>query len=201
MTVEDFFGILTYDSLKSHYAKKGHKFFDRGDFNVNVFGFRLMTGTNDWDDVIGIAYRENGVRKVVVYKGSTDPGSYWLKNPMNKDGCAILAPGQYRKSHKIRLHGGRYQALGQCGKLKYFRDNDLDTKHDMDWDTVREKSNVGLNIHHGYNSKKVEKNSAGCQVIQSTKDFDEFMDICRQACALWGNSFSYTLFDLESLSL
>ena len=27
--------------------------------------------------------------------------------------CAVLKPGQYRGSHKIRLHGGKYTALGQ----------------------------------------------------------------------------------------
>lgn len=201
MTVKDFFNTLTYDSIKTHFAKNGHKFFDNGDYNVNVFGFRLTIGTNVWDDVIGIAYRENGEKKVVAYEASTDPGFYYLEHLLNENGCAILVPGQYRSSHKIRLHSGRYEALGQCGPLRVFRDGDLDNEHDLDSETIQESSSMGLNVHHGYNAKYVERNSAGCQVIRFTKDFDEFMHICRMAAATWGNKFTYTLFDHDSLSL
>ena len=38
---------------------------------------------------------------------------------MNEDGVAILKPGQYRGSHNLRLHQGKYLALGQKNQLKY----------------------------------------------------------------------------------
>lgn len=195
MTVENLMNSLTYDGIKTKYESKGYKFFDKGDFNVNIFGFRLTVSTNAWDDCIGIAYRENGVKKVVAYKASTDPGMYYLNHPMNSGGTAILKEGQYRGSHKIRLHAGRYEALGQCGWLKLFRDGDLDNEHDFDPESITDSFGDGINIHHGYNSWRVEKNSAGCQVIKMVSDFNEFMDICRNAAAIWGNKFSYTLFD------
>lgn len=201
MIVKDFFNILTYDRLKAHYAKKGHKFYDRGDYNVNVFGFRLTIGTDEYDDVIGIAYRENGVPKLKIFKATTDPGLYYLEHLLNKDGCAILVPGQYKGSHMIGPHGRKkYTALRQKGNMKVYRDGDLDNEHDMIASSIQ-KGVFYINLHHGYNSRKVKKNSAGCQVIQSTDDFNEFMGICQNASAIWGNSFTYTLFDLDSLSL
>lgn len=202
MTVDNFFKILNYNRLKEHYQKMGYKFFDRGDFNVNVFGFRLTIGTDKWDDVIGVAYRENGVPVLKMYKGTTDPGLYYLEHLMNEDGCAIMVPGQYLKSHKIGPHGKhQYSALRQVGKLGVYRDGNLDDIHDLDPKTIDIDDDFYINIHHGWDSRSVKRNSAGCQVIQSKKDFKEFMGIMNNAAALWGNSFSYTLFDLDSLSL
>lgn len=202
MTVKDFFSMLTYDSLKGHYAKLGYKFYDRGDYNVNVFGFRLTVGTDEFDDMIGIAYREGGEKILKVYKGTTDPGMYWLEHLMNEDGCAIVVPGQYPGSHKVGPHGKhQYSALRQKGMLSIYRDGNLDREHDMSPSTIDTDDDFCINIHHGWNAKKVSRNSAGCQVIQSKKDFKEFMKICYNAKATWGNSFTYTLFDLDSLNL
>ena len=46
----------------------------------------------------------------------------------------------------------------------------------------------------------VNKWSAGCQVFKKVADFNEFMDICRKARDIWGNSFSYTLIESEDLA-
>ena len=54
----------------------------------------------------------------------------------------------------------------------------------------------GINIHRSNPYDKsylVEKWSAGCQVFQSVKDYDEFLDICKESAKLYGNSFTYTL--------
>jgi hypothetical protein len=200
--IQSFKALLTYDTLKAMYLKKGHRFYDKGDYNVNVFGVRLATSTDEWDDIIGIAYRENGVPKLKVYKGTTDPGTFYLKELLNKKGCAILVPGQYPSSHAIGPHGKKaYDALRQKGKLKVYRDGNLDKVHDMDVSTIDEGDSFFINVHHGYDADKVGKNSAGCQVIRSRKDFKEFMSICHMASATRGNSFTYTLFDLNSISL
>lgn len=201
MTVEDFFSTASYDSIKTQYAKSGHRFFDKGDFNVNIFGFRLTVGTNEYDDVIGIAYKENGQKILKMYKGTTDPGTYYLQNPLNEDGCAILAPGQYLGSFTIRKHRGKYYALCQNGVVRVYRDGDLDKEHDMNPEDLVDEGNIGLNIHHGGDSKEVGRNSAGCQVVKGKDDFSEFMEICYNASSSRGNKFSYTLFDLNAISL
>ena len=61
----------------------------------------------------------------------------------------------------------------------------------------------GINIHRSNpndESYYVNKWSAGCQVFKKVADFNEFMDICRKARDIWGNSFSYTLIESEDLA-
>ena len=102
---------------------------------------------------------------------------------MLEKGVAILKPGQYRKSHKIRLHGGKYTALGQQNLVKVYRDNNKDGRYDLDESTIDEGL-FGINIHRATKwedktSSQVGKWSAGCQVIAANNDWHEF--------------FSYTL--------
>ena len=44
---------------------------------------------------------------------TTLPGLYWLENPMNSKGCAILKEGQYKGVYEIDLHNGKYEAICQ----------------------------------------------------------------------------------------
>jgi hypothetical protein len=60
------------------------------------------------------------------YDCTTDPGTHWVENIMRKDGVAILKPGQYRGSHIIRKHQGRYDALGQDRPVSVYRDDNRD---------------------------------------------------------------------------
>ena len=121
----------------------------------------------------------------------------------NKKGVAILKPGQYRSSHKIRKHQGRYEALGQQKPVKVYRDANLDNKYDLIEESISEGL-FGINIHRatkyaGKKSTQIDKWSAGCQVIASNDDFAVFMKICRQARDLWGNSFTYTLIESKDI--
>ncbi len=45
----------------------------------------------------------------------------------------------------------------------------------------------------------VENWSEGCQVFKRSKDFDEFMSICRKARDKHGNSFTYTLIESSDI--
>jgi hypothetical protein len=69
----------------------------------------------------------------------------------------------------------------------------------MEYDYVDEVSGVfGINIHKSNpytESTYVENWSEGCQVFKRVKDFNEFMNVCRQARNLWGNEFTYTLIE------
>jgi hypothetical protein len=109
----------------------------------------------------------------------------------NAAGVARLVEGQYRGSHTIRLHQGKYEALGQAKNVKVYRD----ANHDMKYDETKITEGVyGINIHKaGADSTYVENWSEGCQVFKKAADFEEFMKICRKARDIHGNSFSYTL--------
>jgi len=190
---------LNYDKVKELFDAKGYAFFDDGDYNLNIGGIRCLTDTNDFDDLVFAAYKVGGNKMVKVWQATTDAGSYWLNNPMNQEGCAILVPGQYRGSHAVGIHRGQYSALTQVKPVKVYRDDDRDNEHDMESSTI-ENGVYGINIHRSnpYTaSQQVDKWSAGCQVFKQLADFAELMRICTHAKARYGNSFTYTLLNIE----
>src|SRR3990167_7720969 len=78
--------------IKAVFAKKGYRWFE-GNWNVNLIGVRTLPGTpNVFDDLLYV-----GVNNLLSeYSCTTDPGTYWLENPMTPSlGTAIVKPGQY----------------------------------------------------------------------------------------------------------
>ena len=106
--------------------------YEPGNYNVNIVGVRNMEAgervTNKFDDVLTISYKFNETWYYEEFKCTTDPGDDWMESPINDKGCAILRPGQYRHSHKLRLHGGKYLALGQEGEVTVYRDRNKDRR-------------------------------------------------------------------------
>ena len=200
----------TREQIEETLRSKGYKYFtsDKG-FDVNIVGIRNSSTkdrvTNAFDDLVTISYKTpEGDWIYNEYGATTDPGTHWVENVLNKDGVAILKPGQYRGSHKIRLHQGKYEALGQQKPVKVYRDNNKDGKYDLLEENVHEGV-FGINIHRataksGGTSTRVDKWSAGCQVIAKNSDFKEFMEICHKAKDVWGNSFTYTLIESNDIS-
>ena len=199
---------LTLDAVKKAVVSKGYKWFEdksNKGYDVNIVGIRNSETnnevTNHFDDTLTISYKVDGDWKFHSWPATTDPGQYWIENPISKDGTAILVPGQYRGSHMIGLHQGKYEALRQRKPVKVYRDNDKDLEYDTDEDTIKEGI-YGINIHRSNpydQSYYVNKWSAGCQVFKKVADFHEFMDICKKAKDIWGNSFSYTLIESKEL--
>lgn len=200
--------MYTKEQIEATVKAKGYKWFkdsnDKG-YDVNIVGIRNSNTneeiTNEFDDHLTISYKIDGEWQFHCWEATTDPGKHWMNNPLSKDGCAILVPGQYRSSHKIRKHQGKYDALGQQKPVKVYRDNDRDNVYDTDEDTIKEGI-YGINIHRSNpytESYYVNKWSAGCQVFKKVDDFNEFMDICYKARDIWGNSFSYTLLESKDI--
>jgi len=164
-------------------------------FDVNIVGVRnASTGkkvTNVFDDVITVSYKDGGVWKYLEWANTTDPGKKGVEHFHNKDGVARLVEGQYRGSHAVGLHQGKYEALRQQKPLKVFRDANKDLIYDENKIT---EGIYGINIHKaGRDSTWVENWSEGCQVFKRVKDFDEFMKIVKKSKNIHGNSFTYTL--------
>lgn len=202
---------FTREKVKEVIVSKGYKWFNDNNnkgYDVNIIGIRNSETnaavTNNFDDTLTLSYKDNlGKWNFHTWKATTDPGQYWMEHPMLKElGCAILVPGQYRGSHKIRLHQGKYEALGQRRPVKVYRDNNLDDVYDTDESTITEGV-YGINIHRSNpytESYYVNKWSAGCQVFKKVDDFHEFMEICRKARDIWGNTFSYTLIESKDFA-
>jgi hypothetical protein len=199
----------TREQIQAAVEQKGYKYFSQGSYNVNIIGIRNSDTndkiTNKFDDIITISYKDNDLDWVYnEYNCTTDPGDDWTDNPMLEKGVAILKPGQYPKSHKIRLHGGKYTALGQQNNVKVYRDANKDGVYDFNEDSVDEGL-FGINIHRataleGKTSTYVDKWSAGCQVIASNDDWHEFLGICQEARSEWSNNFTYTLIESKDIS-
>ena len=192
----------TREQIEAAVKAKNYAWFEGAkDFDVNIVGVRnSSTGdkvTNLFDDHLTISYKVGNEWKFHCWPATTDPGTKGVMQYGNKAGVARLVEGQYRGSHTIRLHGGKYEALGQNKPVKVFRDPNKDMKYD---ETKIAEGVFGINIHKaGADSTYVENWSEGCQVFKRAKDFEEFMVICRKARDIHGNSFTYTL--LESADI
>jgi len=176
----------------------GHTIFTRGAWNLNIIGVRSAARkANVFDDQMHVAFKdETGQWVNLSFECTTDPGAYWLAKPMQVTGTAIMAPGQYRGSHKIGKHRGKYTALVQTGgRVSYFRDNDKDEILDMEPGT-EQSGYIGLNLHKaGSDSTSVDRWSAGCQVIANSLEFDIFMALVQKSASLYGDTFTYTLLE------
>ena len=201
----------TREQIETSVKAKGYKWFEDNNnkgYDVNIVGVRNSETngrvTNAFDDCMTISYKVEGEWKFHCFPCTTDPGTHWVENILNDRGVAILKPGQYRGSHKLRLHQGKYLALGQKKPMSIYRDANLDGKYDLIEESVREEL-IGINIHRatsraGGKSSRVDKWSAGCQVIADNDDWHEFLDICQAAREIHGNSFSYTLIESNDIA-
>ena len=190
----------TREQVEAAVKSKGYVWFEDASnkgFDVNIVGIRNsatgQTVTNAFDDLLTISYKENGVWKFHSWSATTDPGKKGVLEYHNAAGVARLVEGQYRGSHTIRLHQGKYEALGQAKNVKVYRDANKDLNYD---ENKIQEGLFGINIHKaGADSTYVENWSEGCQVFKKAADFEEFMKICRKARDIHGNSFTYTLIE------
>jgi len=198
------------EKIKRAMNLKSYTFFEKGIYNLNIIGIRNSSTankvTNSFDDTITISYKdEKDEWQYHEFDCTTDPGTHWVENIMNYKGVAILKPGQYKKSHKIGKHQGKYEALCQQNLVTVYRDKNRDDVYNLN----TEKTDTGLfgiNIHRatekaGNKSTKIDKWSAGCQVIASNNDWTKFIKICKKAKNTWSNNFTYTLLESKDIPL
>ena len=194
----------TREQVEGAVKAKGYVWFEDANnkgFDVNIVGVRnASTGqkvTNAFDDVLTISYKENGVWKFHSWSATTDPGKKGVMEYHNASGVARLVEGQYRGSHTIRLHQGKYEALGQAKSVKVYRDANKDMIYN---ESKIDEGVFGINIHKaGADSTYVENWSEGCQVFKKSADFDAFMVICNKSKNIHGNSFTYTLIESSDI--
>lgn len=140
--------------------------------------------------------------KMNVYVITTEPGIYYQKKVLNPKGCAMIKPGQYENCYQLGTHiKSDHKALIQTGgKITVWRDNDRDGIAENLG--MEDTGYFGCNIHGAQRIGKTAKigaYSAGCQVFESWKEKEEFINICEQYRELTGNKFTYTLIEEKSL--
>jgi len=196
--------MYTREQIENAVKGKGYVWFEgTKDYDLNIVGVRNSTTgnkvTNLFDDKITVSYKLNGEWQFHVWNATTDPGKKGVMEYHNAAGVARLVEGQYRGSHSIGLHQGKYKALKQAKPVKVYRDPNRDLTYD---ETKIAEGIFGINIHRSSatgTSTYVENWSEGCQVFSTITDFDKFMALCEKASAIHGNSFTYTLIESSDL--
>jgi hypothetical protein len=144
--------------------------------------------------------------KLKVYTATTDPGKWWVLNPVTYKGvkgAAHVVEGFHKNIWQVGIHASgtsfAHEALVQTGNvITFWRDVNKDNIKD-DNDPIQ-TGYVGINCHRaGLNDpKEVNKYSAGCQVFRFHNEFLEFMAMIKNSEMYKTNKackFSYMLFN------
>ena len=128
----------TIEQIKAVMLKKGHKFFENGDYNLNIIAVRENNVfENTFSDTLYIIFKKAGVWQNIVLPWTTLAGTLGVggeKNPLTGtqtgtgvDGVAIIAEGQYLGVYQfIDSYKGflKYPYFAQIKNMHYYRDND-----------------------------------------------------------------------------
>ena len=152
------------DEIKNEFKRLNYKWFD-----FHFVGIRSKKNEqNIFDDTFCLI---NG-NDIKHFSCTTNPGTFWLLNLMNKKGAALLKPNQYVDTWAFGNHLGQYKAFIQIKPVEVFRDANLNSIAEES--KVIDKGIFGINIHRAssnFISKFIDKWSAGCQVINNPNDF------------------------------
>lgn len=177
---------------------KGYHISERP-YELNIVGIRNpSTIPNKFDDRILVFYKtDQGAWEGKSFNATTDPGTFWLNNPMEPQGTAVMKEGQYKDAYQIGLHQGKYTALVQRKPVSIVRNYQRNALLDF-YNGKEDTGMFGINIHRANatgTTKVVDKYSAGCQVFENAEEFAKFLEMAEKHKNLYGNSFTYTLID------
>jgi hypothetical protein len=144
---------------------------------------------------------EHRTMAICVFKGTTTPSNYWLKNFLtnNKKGTAILQEGYHENCWAFGYHkqDRNRPALVQIAPLPVYRDGNGDEVLDYTTSTIEKNGLIGINFHTRKNaslSSVIGDTSAGCQVVKDKKNFeDHFISYVKTAISRGQKKFSYLL--------
>lgn len=190
---------LSFDIIKNSVITKGYKWFTD---KPMIIGIRT---TNDIPNVFNdyiILCIENKDKFFKGWMATTEPGTYWLQNPMNIKGTGVLVPNQYFDCWGLGQHGSglnKHEALIQIRPITLYRDNNKDNKINIDPKNIQ-TGLFGINIHStgksNWIASKIDKWSAGCQVFANYDAFKEFIKILK---ATNQKSYTYTLLEEKDI--
>jgi hypothetical protein len=189
---------MTIATLKAGIWSIGGKWFDGKPFDLNLIGVRSDNPkAGAFDDMMYAAFYDlNREWQLRAWHITTDPGPYYLANPMNPAGTAVLAEGQYPGVWMEGLHKGKTPALVQVGDFYVHRDKDKDGWAEVNSPKVLAR-NTGINSHGADEHKLITAvglHSAACQTHQSPSGRDEMMFCAAQQRKWTGwKRYTYTL--------
>lgn len=189
------------NKTKQILKSKGYRLFEKP-YELNIVAYRSKyVRSNRFDDEIHVFYKnELGQWVYHVFQATTDPGQYWLDNPMHPQGTAFLKKGQYVDAYAIGLHRGIYEAVVQVEDVTVIRDYDRKGVFNLFESGSPDTGKFGINIHRARKSgsvKVIDNFSAGCLVFSDASDYDFFMKLAKVHRSLYENRFTLTLVDFR----
>lgn len=186
------------------------RYVESGAYIEEVMLFGIQNESNKKEDkindVIGIIFKD----KMFLMRGTTNPGKFYIENPLNKEGAFQLGYGYHSKIWAVDKHKGKYEALCNrwfkgCKKTRGWRDTNKTFTFEESQDKVV-SGHFGVNLHRmskHYLVNNIEKYSAGCQVVWDGLDFDKLMSMIKSSDMYLKNPlptlFSYYLFRKEEM--
>ena len=193
---------MTLEDIISLVKSQGYEI-DTTPYKLNLVGVRDTANTEPilfQDEIAYFYYDQNGKLIGNVARGTTSPSVYFLENPMNSGGAAILKQGQYKNAYAIGLHRGKYKALVQVKPVTVMRDADRNSY--LNFYAPTTTGLYGINIHKATiknNQAEIGTDSAGCQVFMNIDDFNNMMSMAETSRIKNGNTFTYTLIDKKQI--
>ena len=184
-------------------GKKEHVIYTQP-YRLNIVATRSRSlRSNRFDDRLEVFFvNSRGKWEHHAFPCTTDPGQYWLDNPMHPNGTAFLKNGQYIDAYGMGWHRGRYEALVQIAPVTVIRNYDRSGLFNWTESGFEDRGNFGINIHRAFGvgtAVTVDRSSAGCIVLADTKDYDRFICLCKKHRRTHGNSFAVTLIDFRDI--
>ena len=175
------------DKIASYMETKKYQFF-RTEREKNIVYLEGVNknGTinedkpNHFNDLRLVFQFRGGIASIEgAWEATSEPGYYYTDNPMNQNGAARIAFGQYR-SWQVGIHGysDPHEALVQVDVVQVHRDYNRDMVRTGD---MIESGNFGINQHHGYDHpvNDIYTASAGCLVGRTRREHESFMHIIK----------------------
>jgi hypothetical protein len=156
-----------------------------GDREINIIYVEGMdtSGNNNSDEPNQFndvrLVLDSNLRLLGNWSATTEPGRWYTEHPMNPNGCARIAFGQY-KAWAVGTHGNSepHEALVQVDEVAVYRDANRDGLRTGD---AIDRGLFGINQHYGYDLPvdNVGRASAGCLVGRTRQGHREFMNIIK----------------------
>lgn len=196
------------DTIKQIFSAKGYKFFENGDYNLNIIFVRNTWVYDDLDnDTCLIVFKVLGIWQVVALKCSTKGGVFLgaggVYNPVTYNGVtgfAGVSCGQYLGAYVLEDASNNwlnYPFFKQVSNLLLHRDNNRDLVFDPDSIIQNCGTDAQIHIHRRSNkgafSPRTGNYSIGCFTLDCPY-LDILLHLSRQQILSgFTNRFSITV--------
>jgi lysozyme family protein len=181
--------------IKRTMLAKGYPWFD--DQNVVSVEGMDPSGTvnrnrpNAFDDIKMVL---DGSGKIISgpFEATTQPGVYWTTHPMASGGAFIIALGPQAVWTPGAYHDHTVWRQADDSSIYGTRDPNATYKRQGQ---PKSYGNIGVHHHGGYDLPRdnISNAAAGCQVIRSTKEQQQFMNLTMQCPRYLTNKKTYRL--------